>query len=140
VVHGISTQHHGVLGPRALHRGKEPEDRVVLLFHDSPVGRFDDVQRFLGHGMPHFDGMASTLSDASQNEWKSAGEPRRVSATNSPTPRSSTHIPQFTQSTLPPFFAASASRAVTWSLVVGWFSSARFLPCTGFGCGPWLPR
>ena len=40
---------------------------------------------------------------------------------------------------LPPFASASASRATTWSLVVGWFSSARFLPCTGFGSRHRIP-
>jgi len=55
---------------------------------------------FSCHEVPHFVGMASTLSDASQNEWKSAGEPRRVSATNSPTRVRQHTMPQFTQSTL----------------------------------------
>jgi len=38
VVYGISAQHHGVLGPGGLHRGEQPEDRVVLFFHDGAIG------------------------------------------------------------------------------------------------------
>src|SRR6266852_2975599 len=71
---------------------------------------------FLATASPHLVGMTRTLSDASMKAWKSAGEPRRVPGTNSFTPRSSTHMPQFTQSTLRPFFAASASWAATSSI------------------------
>src|ERR1700683_4479892 len=52
VVHGVAAQHRSVLRPRALHRGKQPKDRVVLLFHDGPIGRLNDVQGFLSHGIP----------------------------------------------------------------------------------------
>ena len=57
-----------MLGPRALHRGKQPQDRVILLLHDGPVCRLDDIECFLGHRVPHFVGMTKTLSDASQKE------------------------------------------------------------------------
>src|SRR5437773_6867435 len=49
VVHCVAAQHYGVLRTRALHRGQQPKDGVILLFHYSPISRLHDVQRLLGH-------------------------------------------------------------------------------------------
>ena len=55
----------------------------------------------------YFVPMTNVLSELLAKFQKSAGLPRRTPSMASAAPRSSTHSPQFTQSTLAPLAAAS---------------------------------
>jgi hypothetical protein len=80
IVHCVAAQHHGVLRTRALHRGKQPQDGVILLLHHSSIGRLHDVQCLLSHGFTSLGwddkNVVRRLDEGVEVRWRAAPRAR----------------------------------------------------------------
>src|SRR5262245_8843448 len=135
----VAREEQAEVAARALHRMREPHDRVVLLLHRRAIGRLENLEclhRMLLQRVP----TVSVLPDSTDSFQRSAGVPRRTPSMASFMPRSSTQSPQFTQSSLRPCFAASFRSSSTQTRGSGWFSAEASRPCTAFACGAWRAK
>src|SRR6202048_2452548 len=121
MIQRVGAANHGKASARTLHDRAEPENGAVLLPDGTARGGLDNVEDL--HGSPHRVPITSVLSDSCAIFSKSAGEPRRTPGIAWSAPRSSTHMPQLTQSSLVAAFSAVAIIAAIRSFVSIWFSS-----------------